>query len=56
MMDAWTRFLLGATFVAVVGYVGLVYGGCALDPDCHFRSCGGGRSLCGVVTEPARPR
>ncbi|MBR0825265.1 hypothetical protein JQ596_06940 [Bradyrhizobium manausense] len=54
MMDAWTRFLLGATFVAVVGYVGLVYGGCALDRDCHFRNCG--RSLCGVVTEPARHR
>jgi hypothetical protein len=48
-MDLWTRCLLGATALALVGYVGLVYGGCALDPDCHFRSCYNHRQLCGVV-------
>lgn len=49
IMDLYTRFLLGLTALAVLGYIGAVYGGCAADPDCHFRSCAGGRSFCGVV-------
>jgi hypothetical protein len=48
-MDLRTRLLLGVTAFAVLGYIGLVYGGCAADPDCHFRSCPGGRAFCGVV-------
>ncbi|HEV2157002.1 hypothetical protein [Bradyrhizobium sp.] len=47
-MDLWTRLLLGLTAFAVLGYISLIYGGCAADPDCHFRLCAGGRSLCGV--------
>lgn len=46
-MDLTTRLLLGVTALAVLGYFGFVYGGCAGDPDCHVRSCG--RRLCGVV-------
>ena len=48
-MDFRTRLLLGITAFAVLGYVGLVYGGCAADPDCRFRPCAGGRAFCGVV-------
>lgn len=48
-MDHWTKWLLGATAVAVIGYVGLVYGGCARDPQCHFRTCYAGRQICGIV-------
>jgi len=40
--------LLGATALAVIGYFGLIYGGCALDAHCHLRSCGG-RYICGVI-------
>ncbi|WP_156528389.1 hypothetical protein [Bradyrhizobium stylosanthis] len=47
-MDLRTRLLLGLTAFAVLGYIGIVYGGCARDPDCHFRLCAGGRALCGV--------
>ncbi|WP_201456087.1 hypothetical protein [Bradyrhizobium macuxiense] len=47
-MDLWTRFLLGVTAVAVVGYFALIYGGCALDRRCHLRSCYSHRT-CGVV-------
>jgi hypothetical protein len=47
-MDLPTRLLLGITAFAVLGYISFVYGGCALDPDCHFPLCTGGRSLCGV--------
>jgi hypothetical protein len=50
------RCLLGATALALAGYAGLVYGGCALDPDCHFRSCYRHSQLCGVVYEPAPGR
>ena len=55
-MDIRTRLLLGVTAVAVIGYIGLVYGRCASDPDCHFRSCAGGRQLCGVVYSHAQDR
>jgi len=48
-MDFRTRLLLGITAFAVLGYVGLFYGGCAADPACHFRPCAGGRAFCGVV-------
>ncbi|MDA9390719.1 hypothetical protein WN73_08415 [Bradyrhizobium sp. CCBAU 45394] len=48
IMDLWTRLLLGVTAFAVLGYIGVVYGGCASDPDCHFRLCPGRHSLCGV--------
>ncbi|WP_128922040.1 hypothetical protein [Bradyrhizobium nanningense] len=48
-MDLRTRLLLGVTAFAVLGYIALVYGGCAADPDCHFHSCPGGRAFCGVV-------
>ena len=54
-MDLRTRLLLGVTAFAVLGYIGLVYGGCALDPDCHFRLCPGQRSFCGVVHAPLPP-
>ncbi|WLB55750.1 hypothetical protein AB7008_42195 [Bradyrhizobium sp. 521_C7_N1_3] len=47
-MDLYTRLLLGVTALAVLGYIGLVYGSCAHDPDCHFRLCAGGRAFCGV--------
>lgn len=55
-MDLTTRLLLGVTALAVLGYIGLVYGGCAADPDCHFRLCPGGRSFCGTVHGPALDR
>ncbi|WP_426613563.1 hypothetical protein [Bradyrhizobium sp. McL0616] len=48
-MDLTTRFLLGLTAVAVLGYISFVYGSCASDLDCHFRSCAGGRQFCGVI-------
>ena len=54
-MDLRTGLLLGATAFAVLGYIGLVYGGCALDPDCHFRLCPGQRAFCGVVHAPLPP-
>ena len=47
-MDLYTRLLLGLTAFAVLGYIGVIYGGCALDSDCHFRLCAGGRAFCGV--------
>ncbi|BAL74390.1 hypothetical protein [Bradyrhizobium cosmicum] len=47
-MDRWTRLLLVVTAVAVLGYISMIYGSCAFDPDCHFRLCAGGRSLCGA--------
>ncbi|WP_167354023.1 hypothetical protein ACNJX9_06095 [Bradyrhizobium sp. DASA03076] len=46
-MDLAPRLLLGATALAVPGYVTFVYGSCAGDPDCHFRTCG--YRFCGVV-------
>jgi hypothetical protein len=46
-MDLTTRLLLGATALAVIGYFGLIYGGCALDAHCHLRSCG--VRICGVI-------
>jgi hypothetical protein len=52
IMDLKTRLLLGATAVAVLGYVAIVYGGCALDEHCHLRSCYGGRHTCGVIYDP----
>ena len=48
-MDIWTKGLLGATAIALLGYVAIVYGGCALDEHCHLRSCYGGRHACGVI-------
>ena len=48
-MDLTTRLLLGVTAFAVLGYIGFVYGGCAADPDCHFRLCPGRQSFCGIV-------
>ncbi len=54
-MDLSTRLLLSLTAFAVLGYIGLVYGGCALDPDCHFRLCPGQRAFCGVVHGPLPP-
>ena len=53
-MDFRTRLLLGATALAVVGYFALVYGGCALDAHCHFRTCGPYR-LCGVIHDADAP-
>jgi hypothetical protein len=50
-MDLTTRLLIGVTALAVLAYVSFVYGGCAGDPDCHFRTCG--HRLCGVVTDHA---
>ncbi|TWB49694.1 hypothetical protein [Bradyrhizobium sacchari] len=55
-MHLTTRLLLGLTAFAVLGYIGFVYGGCALDPDCHFRLCAGGRSLCGIDHAYVRDR
>ena len=46
-MDLYTRLLLAVTAVAVLGYISFVYGSCAGDPDCHFRTCG--HRFCGVV-------
>jgi hypothetical protein len=48
MMDLWTKCLIGATAVAVLGYFAMIYGGCALDARCHLRSCYAHRT-CGVV-------
>ncbi|HLG84682.1 MAG TPA: hypothetical protein VKY22_27065 [Bradyrhizobium sp.] len=58
-MDGWTKFLLGITAFAVIGYAALIYGGCALDAQCHLRSCPHSRYVCGVVhdadgAKPAR--
>ncbi|UFX46583.1 hypothetical protein HAP47_0007855 [Bradyrhizobium sp. 41S5] len=53
-MDLWTRCLLGATAVAVLGYFALIYGGCALDERCHLRSCYAHR-VCGVVYDTEDP-
>jgi len=53
-MDLTTRLLLGVTAFAVLGYISFVYGGCASDPDCHFRVCG--RQFCGVVYDHAQDR
>ena len=46
-MDFTTRLLLGVAAFAVLAYISFVYGSCAGDPGCHFRTCG--RQLCGVV-------
>lgn len=54
-MDAKTRLLLGATAFALFGYFALIYGGCALDERCHFRSCYNNRMLCGVTYQPEAP-
>jgi hypothetical protein len=55
-MDFQTRLLLGVTAFAVIGYIALIYGGCALDEHCHLHFCG--RHVCGVIhdvdTPPAR--
>lgn len=56
MMDIWTRLLLGVTAFAVLGYIGIVYGGCAADPDCHFGPCPGRQAFCGVVHAGAREK
>jgi len=48
-MDLWTKSLLGATAAAVIGYIAIVYGGCALDAHCHLRKCANVRNTCGVV-------
>jgi hypothetical protein len=53
-MDLTTRLLLGATALAVIGYFGLIYGGCALDAHCHLRSCGA-RYICGVIYDAGTP-
>jgi hypothetical protein len=53
-MDLGTRFLLGITALAVIGYFVLIYGGCALDEHCHLRSCGG-RRICGVIHDADGP-
>jgi len=55
-MDFHTRLLLGLAAVAVIGYVALIYGGCALDPQCHVHYCGNGSyghglRICGLVCE-----
>ena len=50
-MDGMTKWLLGATAMAVIGYFGLFYGSCALDPRCHLNSCKG---LCGVTYDDDR--
>lgn len=48
-MDVWTKWLLGLTAAAVVGYIGLIYGSCALDPRCHLRACPHRKYSCGVI-------
>jgi hypothetical protein len=53
-MDLWTKCLIGATAVAVLGYVATIYGGCALDELCHLRSCYAHRT-CGVVYDTDTP-
>lgn len=53
-MDIYTRLLLGLTALAVLGYVSIVYGGCASDPDCHFQVCG--RQFCGVTYNHGQDR
>jgi hypothetical protein len=47
-MDSWTKFLLGITAFAVIGYIALIYGGCTLDAHCHLRNCHS-KYVCGVV-------
>ncbi|MET4258139.1 hypothetical protein ABIC09_003081 [Bradyrhizobium sp. S3.12.5] len=54
LMDFTTRLLLGVTAFAVLGYISFVYGSCAVDPDCHLRTCG--RQVCGVVHSHAQDR
>jgi len=56
-MDFRTRLLLGATALAVVGHFALVYGGCALDANCHPRACGGNyrHYTCGVIHDADGP-
>lgn len=53
-MDLITRLLLGVTALAVLVYISFVYGSCAGDPDCHFRTCG--HRFCGVVYSHAQDR
>ena len=53
-MDFKTRLLLGATALAVVGYLALVYGGCARDAHYHVRTCGS-HQLCGVIYDADGP-
>jgi hypothetical protein len=33
----------------VIGYFGVIYGGCALDSRCHLRPCPNRRYSCGVI-------
>jgi hypothetical protein len=54
MLDLRTKLLLGATALAVIGYFALIYGGCALDPQCHVRICG--HHVCGVVHDGENPQ
>jgi hypothetical protein len=51
-MDLIDKWLLGAVAAAVIGYIGLIYGGCALDSRCHLRTCPNHRYTCGVTYEP----
>jgi len=51
-MRDMTNWLIGATAVAVIGYFGLIYGGCALDPRCHLQICYHQR-ICGVTYDGA---
>jgi hypothetical protein len=40
LMDSWTQWLIGLTAAAVIGYIALIYGSCALDARCQLRTCG----------------
>jgi hypothetical protein len=53
-MDGLTKWLLGATAMAVIGYFGLFYGSCALDPRCYERFCYYHRKICGVTYDDDR--
>jgi hypothetical protein len=49
MGDLIAKWILGVTAVVVIGYLGLIYGGCALDSRCHLSSCPHHRYICGVT-------
>jgi hypothetical protein len=51
-MDNWTKLLLAATAVVVIGCAASIRGSCAFDPGCHMRSCPGHKYSCGVVHDP----
>ncbi len=53
-MDLWTKWLLGLTAATVIGYFGVIYGGCALDSRCHLRPCPNRRYSCGVIYDGDR--